>query len=256
MTSHASLSGRAQVLAAAAEHPFARGNLPVGAVAVHGSRVARALVWDQCRDSGVTHLAGLGDAGALADLMDRHAAALPADPVTTLPRAAAARLVRHRFTASTDWDLRWTHASPVVDSVEVRCAWLDAEDDDEVAAVIDAANPRSTVRPGDPHVRRWAGARDRDGDLVTVGADTTVAPGVGHLSGIATRAPARGSGFGAALTAFLTASLLTEATAADPRGCDVVTLGIYADNPRASALYARLGFTHAIAFTSGVLIRC
>ena len=50
------------------------------------------------------------------------------------------------------------------------------------------------------------------------------------------------------MTAALTRALLDE-------GCDVVTLGLYADNPAARAMYDALQFRDDHRFTSGVLLQ-
>lgn len=88
--------------------------------------------------------------------------------------------------------------------------------------------------------------RTAGGRLDACAADTSGAP-VGHLSAIATRPECRGQGLGTAISAWLTRQLLAE--------FDLVTLGVYADNPAALRLYDRLGYAADHHFTSGVLVR-
>ncbi len=71
--------------------------------------------------------------------------------------------------------------------------------------------------------------------------------GVGHLSSIATAPSHRQQGLGAAITGWVTRQML------DVEKCDMVTLGMYADNTAGRALYDRLGFADDHRFTSGVL---
>ena len=103
------------------------------------------------------------------------------------------------------------------------------------------------MQPGDEAARRWVGVRDDAGRLLACAADTSSATGVGHLSSIAVVPEARGQGLGKAVTAALTRLLFEE-------GNDVVTLGMYADNPEARALYDALGFRDDHRFTSGPLV--
>ena len=115
-----------------------------------------------------------------------------------------------------------------------------------VAALLAVANPDAAAQPGDPRVRRWVGIRHTGrGYLVACAADTTEATGVGHVSSIAAHPEFRGGGLGAAVTSALIGDLFAE-------GCDVVTLGMYADNVAGKALYDRLGM-HERGYTSGRL---
>jgi ribosomal protein S18 acetylase RimI-like enzyme len=66
------------------------------------------------------------------------------------------------------------------------------------------------------------------------------------LSSIAVHPEARGRGLGAAVTARLARQLLED-------GCDIVTLGMYAENTAGRGLYDRLGMKDDHRFSSGPL---
>jgi len=83
-------------------------------------------------------------------------------------------------------------------------------------------------------VRGWAGVR-RSGRLLGAGALCSAPSGTPHLRAIVTHPDHRGTGLGAAVTAFLTREGL--------RDSPVVTLGMYSDNDAARRLYHRLGYT-------------
>jgi predicted GNAT family acetyltransferase len=121
--------------------------------------------------------------------------------------------------------------------------WLDAADD-ELLALLEADSPTYSARPGGEFVRRWCGVRDDAGGLVACAAEVEYVPGVPQLASIVTRADRRGSGLGAAVTAWLTRRLLEE-------GAPTVTLGMYSDNDVARGMYTRLGYRVAHRFTSG-----
>ena len=142
----------------------------------------------------------------------------------------------------TDWDLRWIAAPPPHQPGEERVRPV--EDVTAVQELLTASSPTASALPGDPAVRRWVGVRDASGTLVACAADTSGAPGAGHLPSIAVRPEARGQGLGRAVTAALVRQLLAE-------GNDLVTLGMYADNASARAVYDALGFADEHRFTSG-----
>jgi len=134
-----------------------------------------------------------------------------------------------------DWEMRTLVGPPppLVAGVDV----VPVDDAATIKAVLAAALPHSSSRPGDNGVRGWYGVRDADGSLLAVGADRS-ANGVGNLVGIAVRPDAWGRGLGAAVTAAMTARLHAEFGA--------VVLGVSVGNDRAVALYDRLGFTDTL----------
>lgn len=187
--------------------------------------------------SGEPDWAVLGDpGGAYALVRD-----LPLDAYVSVPRATGDRLVAEGWSEREGWAFRATHVPPGL-PVE-GAAWLPPEADDEVRELLAEGFPDASLQVGDEHVRRWAGVR-RGGRLVAVAADATVAEGLGFLASIATRPDARGTGAGAAVTAWATAELVREHGACG--------LWHMAENHVASGLYARLGYSddHRMAVVS------
>ncbi len=119
----------------------------------------------------------------------------------------------------------------------------DSADRAAIEAVIDDANPGSFVRPGMPGVEAWLGVRAGEA-LAGVGALLRMHDGSGHLRGVSVRPAYRGRGLARALSAALTDRGLAV-------GPGVVTLGVYADNAAALAVYARLGYTVRHTFVAG-----
>lgn len=148
-----------------------------------------------------------------------------------------------------DWHFRATYDAPPPQPAEASAAWC--EDEDAITDLLRLVSPGTSAWPGDTKVRRWAGIRSDDGGegngrLLACLADTTSVAGVGHISAIAVHTDARGRALGPSITAWATHRLFAE-------GCDVVTLGVYADNAVGLRMYDRLGFTVDRALTSGVL---
>ena len=150
----------------------------------------------------------------------------------SLPRVAGERLAREEgLPVREGWAFRWTATPPVLPVTGAE--WLPPAADDEVRGVLTAGFPDASMPVGHPSVRRWAGLR-RDGALVAVAADTTGVPGLGFLASITTLPEARGTGAGAAVTAWATAELVQEE--------GVCALWLMAGNHVAAALYTRLGY--------------
>jgi ribosomal protein S18 acetylase RimI-like enzyme len=144
-----------------------------------------------------------------------------------------------------EWSFRATYDTPPPQPAESAAAWCD--DEDAVADLLTLVSPGASAWPGDAKVRRWAGIRE-DGRLLACLADTTAVGGVGHISAIAVHTEARGRALGASITAWAARRMFAE-------GCDVVTLGVYADNAVALRMYDRLGFTVDHALTSALVKR-
>lgn len=180
------------------------------------------------------HRFGDGDAVVLGDpddavaLVDAYEAAHGPQRFS-VPATAAGRL-EDRYEHEVGWAFRWTETAPTLpaDGAEWR-----GPDDDEVRNVLTLGFPDASMPVGHPDVRRWAGLR-RDGRLVAIAADASITEGLGFLASITTLPEARGTGAGAAVTAWATARLVEE-----HGRCG---LWLMADNVVAAALYTRLGY--------------
>lgn len=114
-----------------------------------------------------------------------------------------------------------------------RGEWLDG--DAGVQDFLTVAFPDSYASPGGTGVRRWAGVRGDDGELLATAADAWSVPELGFIAGVATHPAARGRGLATMLCAFVTNDLLRT----HPR------VALMADHWNEAALrtYRRLGFT-------------
>jgi len=237
------LGSAAEVLVATGHDPFARGSLrrPLA----RGWLSGRAVAWMGVdAEERTSYLSALGPPAEVGALIGALADEVPPNQRMTLPRGTPTHLPAWMSVDGTDWDFRWLSAPPPVqpgeDAVEV------VDEDAAVAALLAASSPTASALPGHPGVQRWVGIRD-GAALVACAADTSSATGVGHLSSIAVHPSARGRGLGRAITAALARRLFDE-------GCDMVTLGMYADNTYGRAMYDALGFADAHRFTSGPLL--
>lgn len=231
------LHSRGELLERTAGHPHAQLTSSDGDCV--GYERDGAVVW-------LSHgnAASLGERDAILSLL----VDLAADGVLAgrrwldLPRTEAAVVGRH-FTvrAHDDWDLLWATEPPAPREGEDRVIRLTAADEAGIGAVLAAALPHTTSRPGDPRIRAWYGIRSA-GRLVAVAGDRSPGNGVGFLSAIAVHPEAQGDGLGGSLTAALTRLLLREYAA--------VGLGVMSDNTGAQRLYERLGYAVRASRTS------
>jgi ribosomal protein S18 acetylase RimI-like enzyme len=237
------LGSAAEILLATGHDPYARGSLR--SPAARGWMAERAAAWMGIdSEERVSYLNTLGppaEVGALlADLLPE----LPPGQRLTVPRGTPVHLPAWVSMEGTDWDFRWLGKPPPVqpgeDTVE------NVEDDAAVSELLAASSPAASALPGDPAVRRWVGIVEQD-RLIACAADTSAATGVGHLSSIAVHPDARGRRLGAVVTSALAHQLFDD-------GCDVVTLGMYADNTHGRRMYDELGFADTHRFTSGPLL--
>jgi GNAT superfamily N-acetyltransferase len=237
------LGSAAEVLVATGHDPFARGSLR--RPEARGWLAGPAVAWLGV-DAGesVSYLSALGPPAQVGALLADLLPELPPRQRITVPRGTPAHLPAWVSMEQTQWDLRWLDAPPPPQPGESGVEAL--TDDAEVTALLAESSPHASALPGDPAVRRWVGLR-LHGRLVACAADTSSATGVGHLSSIAVHPPVRGRGLGAVVTAALTRLLFDD-------GCDLVTLGMYASNAYAGAMYDRLGFADDHPFTSGPLL--
>ena len=240
------LESAAEVLVATGHDPFARGSLRRPLVRGWVGDGATAWMGTDSGD-GTRYLSALGEPPAVAALLTELLPEVPARQRVTLPRGTPALLPAWvgLGRGATDWDFRWRTEPPAEQPGEQRV--VGDVDAGAVQRLIDDASPHTTARPGDAAVRRWWGVPDDEGSLLACAADASAATGVGHLASIAVHPQARRQGLGRAVTAAATRALLDE-------GCDVVTLGMYADNGPGRALYDVLGF-RTRRFTSGPLVQ-
>ncbi|NUR71890.1 MAG: GNAT family N-acetyltransferase [Hamadaea sp.] len=232
------LTSRSEFLAATGGNPFVALTTSARLSAYHRKE---AWVWVSDGPWGVV-TAGLGaGADALALLADLHAAGLTEGGRLHAPRVSR-DAVLERFAAARfgEWDQLWSTTPPPVVPDEEQVEPLPADAAAEINALLDAALPESSSRPGDPGVRGWHGIWESD-RLVAVAADRS-ANGVGLLSAIAVAPDHQGRGLGAAVTAALTRRLFEEYA--------TVSLAVESDNARAIKLYERLGYTSGTARTS------
>jgi ribosomal protein S18 acetylase RimI-like enzyme len=188
----------------------------------------------------VRALVALGPPDETPDLVLAAHRALPAGTRVIVPRGTPLPMAE-----PVGWNFRAAYDAPPPQPAEAAVGW--GADEEDVTALLRLVSPGSSAWPGDPKVRRWAGLR-RDGRLVACLGDTSAAEGVGHVSAIAVRPEARGRGLGPSITAWAMRRMFAE-------GCDVVTLGVYADNAVGLRMYDRLGFTVDRALTTGVVKR-
>jgi ribosomal protein S18 acetylase RimI-like enzyme len=197
--------------------------------------------------AAVDLLVSLADAGASAG-----------EPVTgvTVPRGGLALLPSRLQPVDHDeWDGWCTlvapepQSTPYGDAAVVRT--LDA-DDPRIGTLLQASSPTASIPPGDPRVVRWAGIEDPEGGLEDTGglaavlAVTRQRSGSHHLNSVATHPERRGHRLARLLCAVVTEESLAS-------GVPAVSLGMYADNDAARAVYAALGFTWLRGSTSGAL---
>lgn len=142
-----------------------------------------------------------------------------------------------------DWEWMWTTQEPAVDPREGAIVELDdLRDGPEILAFSRAHNHRVWTEIGVGKVDRWLGLRRTDGELVAVGGYEAGLAGVPHLVGIVTATELRGQGLGHVVSAALTREAVRQA--------GMSTLGFFSDNDAARAVYSRLGYQVARAWSS------
>ncbi|MGN8245500.1 GNAT family N-acetyltransferase [Cellulomonas soli] len=202
------------------------------------------LVLAQARRRGAA-VVGYGTGGAAASavvsLVDAGLLGAPVDWLSLprdvdLPEATAARL---QVQALPGWDWWSTTTVPPVQGPQDRVERLTDADATLVVDCLAEANPGSEADPSGADGAGWWGVRDGDRLIGVIGAAVRASDdpqrSTWHLQGLGVRAEARGRGLGRALTSVAT----REGLAA---GLPWVSLGMWADNVAASALYGSLGF--------------
>jgi GNAT superfamily N-acetyltransferase len=246
------LFGARELLALAPADDYVRAEVDPERVHACWAGPGDAIGWavPSRRVPGSAHLVAVGTPADCADLLRRlveeHGESFGS---VSLPRDADRHLApAYVLQPRNDWEWLVTVDAPPRQDREDGMGWLAEDAGDEIGALLTAWSGRHHATPGDAGVIRWAGARDPDGGLVAVAAHTEHRAGVPHLASVATRGDARGQGFGGAVTAWVTRTLLEE-------GSGWVTLGMYSDNDVARRVYLRLGYRVDKRFTSGRLLR-
>ncbi|MGN6414331.1 GNAT family N-acetyltransferase [Flexivirga sp.] len=231
------------------EDPFLRWDLAhphTSDIWVHGDAVAFQ------RHSHSRHIHGISVLGGqdVPALLDAVLEELPPDVNGLAVERQFLALVQQRLgsrlAAGGDWDWMWTELAPPRAPAEPELVELDdLRDATEITALNQVGNPTAESEPGTGRTRLWLGARE-SGRLIAAGAMHLTPAGAPHLAGIVVHPRARGRGLGVAVTGGLARRAVDE--------YGVCSLGMYADNDRARAIYERLGFRVARAWASRRLL--
>lgn len=169
-------------------------------------------------------------------------------PAVLVERHRIAGLGEHtRLGSGGNWDWMWTEQMPPRHPAEADLIELDDRRDlAELLRLNEIGNPSAESEPGTGKTRLWLGARD-GGRLIAAAALHRSRTDHPILTGIVVDPEYRGRGLGRAMTAALT----RVAVQAD----GVATLGMYADNANARALYESLGYRVAHRFSSRMVLK-
>ena len=219
----------ADVLDLTGHDPLVRGTRGAGRGPAWRNAGGRAVAFTGYdAEDRVRALIALGPPEETPDLVRAVHGALPAGTRVIVPRGTPLPMTR-----PVGWNFRAAYDAPPPQPAETAVGWC--ADEEAVTGLLTLVSPGTSAWPGDPKVRRWAGLYE-DGRLVACLAATSAAEGVGHISAIAVHTDVRGRGLGPSITAWAMRRMFAE-------GCDVVTLGVYADNAVGLRMYDRLGFT-------------
>lgn len=245
------LASRDELVAATADHPFARFDLAQTLVDP-GLRVpgTDAVAWAQHWADGRLGVIVLGDpdgvdvlarSDSLRSWVERLAPDHVTAPVDTYPPLQEALGLR----GGNAWDRMWTTAPPPPIAAEDDVAWHDG-DAAELTDFVRTHNPQPHALPGQHPQQRWAVVRDA-GRVVACGCTEPGNADPPLIGGIVVDGSLRGRGLGAAVTAYLTRDGLDRTGAC--------TLGVFADNDHARTLYERLGYRVGLHARTGFSVR-
>lgn len=250
MTPVRRLADVAELVAASGNDAYVRASADPARTASAWAHADGALGWliPSRRLPDVLHLTATGPPRSAAALTHELRQDLGSSlGSVTLPRDADRQLPpSYVLRPRNNWEWFVTWEPPPAQPREGEVGWLDASNE-ELSRFLARWSPRHDAKPGRPGVLRWSGVRGADNRLIAVGAHAEHVAGVPHLASIATSGALRGRGYGAAVTAWITRTLLDE-------GCGWVTLGMYSDNEVARRMYHRLGYRCDHYLTSGGLI--
>lgn len=169
---------------------------------------------------------------------------LAAAQSVSVPRDWAA--VRDRLVPTGDggdWEWMWTGTAPAAVPGEEHLVELsDRGDAEEIMTFARTHSPRTWADAGSGRTELWLGLRDAAGRLRAVGGMERLDTGAPHLTGIVIGTAERRQGLGRVVTAALARRAIDDS--------GVCTLGVYADNVAAVALYHQLGFRTAHAWST------
>jgi GNAT superfamily N-acetyltransferase len=247
------LAGPAEVLAATGGDRFARNTVRPESYPTIGWRYGGAVAWVGFdAEERRPHLQALGPAADLPATVDAALADLPGGvpggPDDGLPLtlpAAAAGTFGDRMHVLFHWRFRTATVPPAAPDVPVSV--LPGAGDERVRRLLDRSVEITSATPGDAGVRRWVVVEDGV-DVVACAADTSGAPGIGHMGAVAVAPEARRRGLGAAVVGWLTRDLLLG-------GCDAVVVGVLVQEPAAQRLYDGLGYLTEHELRSGTVAR-
>lgn len=197
----------------------------VGVMRASAARAPSLFVWGP-------QVGAFLDALIEREMLTRHAIG-----GVSVPRPEAQQITqRFEVLGGGDWDWMWTtRRTGDTHTAGHRIVELDdTRDCEEITALAAVENPRFEGFPGTGHSEVWLGVRDDAGALIACGAVQRLPAGTAHLGGILVAAAHRRHGLGRAISAALTDRMV------ETEG--VCTLGMYADNDAARALYASLGY--------------
>lgn len=229
-------------LLATYDDPFVRHQTDPAAVLRAFVRGPAAVIESRSHMPGAvgTLLMTLGPTTALGELAGPAAEIIEAPGRISVPVESLGALpAQWQPSRTKQWHWMATRTAPPRPSLPVE----EVGDADEVNALLDAFAPDAHARPGSPRVETWLGVRE-DGVLLAVGALARQHDRTGHLRAVTVAPDARGRGIGRKLSAALTLRALDS-------GSGVATLGVYADNLPAVAVYRRLGYAIVHTFVSG-----
>ncbi|MER6525850.1 GNAT family N-acetyltransferase [Streptomyces sp. NPDC001508] len=160
---------------------------------------------------------------------------LPRDAHLLLPAPLRPDTVRQ-------WAYRWLTVAPPLMADEDQVLELRFTDP-RLTGFLTEHHPTYDIAPGTPSIVRWAGIEDEDGNLIACGShQRTEFTGFPQLGSIATATARRGSGLGAAVTAWLSRRAIDEA--------GVCTLVHPSGNISAARLFTRLGYETDDSYTT------